>query len=144
MNLSRTPARFRPTLDITPLIDVVFLLLVFLLLTMTFAEEKTELEEAIIDIELAKSSTTETPSPIENITLLIDEKGSLYRADAPIAQTTDDLKIYLAEKLLSDPDMTVNVKSDHRTRHGQVIEALDLLKSLGIKRVNLVIEKHKE
>ncbi|MBQ1925798.1 MAG: biopolymer transporter ExbD [Proteobacteria bacterium] len=144
MNLTRSQASHKPTLDITPLIDVVFLLLVFLLLTMTFTEEKPDLEEAIIDIELAKSSTTETPNPAENITLLIDEKGSLYRSDSAIAQTTDDLKLYLAEKLLASPDMTINVKSDHRTRHGQVIEALDLLKSLGIKRVNLVIEKNKE
>ncbi|MBR4986611.1 MAG: biopolymer transporter ExbD [Proteobacteria bacterium] len=144
MNLTRSQASHKPSLDITPLIDVVFLLLVFLLLTMTFAEDKTELEEAIIDIELAKSSTTETPTPTENITLLIDEKGSLYRSDTAIAQTSDDLKLYLADKLLSAPDMNVNVKADHRTRHGQVIEALDMLKSIGIKRVNLVIEKPKE
>jgi biopolymer transport protein ExbD len=144
MNLAHSRSRFIPGLDITPLIDVVFILLVFLLLTMTFSEDKTEVEEAIIDIELAKSSTTQTPTPPASITLLIDESGSLYQSDAPAPKTQDELKLYLAEKLLAAPDLNVNVKADHRARHGQVISALDMLKELGIQRVHLVIEKTKE
>lgn len=144
MNLPRPNSRFSPNLDITPLIDVVFLLLVFLLLTMTFSEEKNEVEEAIIDIELARSSTTQTPTPTEAITLLIDEKGALYQSDAALPKTHDDIRLYIAEKLLTSPDLNVNVKADHRTQHGQVVDALDLLKELGIKHVNLVIEKPKE
>ena len=144
MNFRREKARFSPALEITPLIDVVFLLLVFLLLTMTFSQnEKSETEEAIIDIELAKASTTETPTPTESITLLIDENGSLYRADAPLAKSPDEIRLYLAEKLLATPDLSVSVKADHRTKHGQVVEALDLLRELGIKHANLVIEKTK-
>lgn len=144
MQLTRNKSRYSPSLDITPLIDVVFLLLVFLLLTMTFSEDKSEVEEAIIDIELAQSSTTQEEKPTESLTLLIDEKGTLYRSDAPLANTKDELRLYLSEKLLKTPDMLVNVKADHRAQHGQVIHALDLLKELGIKRVHLVIEKTKE
>ena len=51
MNFTRPQARYKASLDITPLIDVVFLLLVFLLLTMTFTEERPEIEEAIINID---------------------------------------------------------------------------------------------
>jgi biopolymer transport protein ExbD len=144
MQLTRNKSRYSPSLDITPLIDVVFLLLVFLLLTMTFSEDKTEVEEAIIDIELAQSSTTPEQKPVEALTLLIDEKGTLYQSDAPTPKTQEDLKLYLSEKLLKTPDMLVNVKADHRAKHGQVIHALDILKELGIKRVHLVIEKPKE
>lgn len=144
MNLPRPENRYTPNLDITPLIDVVFLLLVFLLMTMTFTEEKPIIEEAIIDIELAKSSTTETPTPNQSVTLLINEKGELYRAEDAIPRAQDEIKLYLSEKLLSDPDLSVSVKADHRAEHGQVIDALDMLKSLGIKRVNLVIEKIKK
>ena len=133
MNLAHSRSRFIPGLDITPLIDVVFILLVFLLLTMTFSEDKTEVEEA-----------TQTPTPPASITLLIDESGSLYQSDAPAPKTQDELKLYLAEKLLAAPDLNVNVKADHRARHGQVISALDMLKELGIQRVHLVIEKTKE
>lgn len=142
MNFRTSKSRFLPSLEITPLIDVVFLLLVFLLLTMTFSQnDKSETEEAIIDIELAKASTTETPTPTESITLLIDETGALYRADAPLAKSTDEIRLFLAEKLISHPDLNVSVKADRRTKHGQVVEALDLLRELGIKHANLVIEK---
>lgn len=143
MQLTRNRSKTSPTLDITPLIDVVFLLLVFLLLTMTFSQDKSEVEEAIIDIELAQSSTTQETPPTETLTLLIDENGTLYRSDAPTAKTKEDIKLYLSEKLLSTPELNVSVKADHRAQHGQVIDALDLLKELGIKRVNLVIEKAK-
>lgn len=139
----RTPSNsIGPALDITPLIDVVFLLLVFMLLTMTFAQNnKSDVEEAVIDIELAKSSTTSTPNPPEALTLLIDENGRIYRPDAPLANSSEELRLYISEKLLHTPDLNVNVKADHRAQHGQVIDALDILKELGIRHVNLVIEK---
>ena len=144
MKLERPPAGFTPNLDITPLLDVVFLLLVFLLLTMTFSEDREEVEEAVIHIELAQSSTTQDPTPTESLTLLIDETGALYRADSPLARSREELRLDIAEKLVATPDLHVNVRADHRARHGQVIEALDLLKELGIEHVHLVIEKSKE
>lgn len=144
MKLHKPSARFTPNLDITPLLDVVFLLLVFLLLTMTFSEEKDEVEEAVIPIELAQSSTTQAPTSSESLTLLIDEKGSLYQPDSPVPQTREELKMVLAEKLISTPDLNISVKADHRAKHGQVIDALDLLKELGVEHVQLVIEKQKE
>lgn len=143
MHIPRTKSRYTPSLDITALIDVVFLLLIFLLLTMTFSQDKTDVEEAIIDIELARSSTTQTKPPPQSITLLIDETGALYQADSPVARTQDELRLYLADQFLSHPDLAVSLKADHRTRHGDVVEALDLIKSLGIPHVQLVIEKSK-
>ena len=142
MNLNCSARKSEPNIEITPLIDVVFLLLVFMLLTMTFSQKNdAETKEAIIDIQLAKSSTTSTPNPPETLTLLVDEHSSIYRSDEPMAKTREELKFYLSEKLLSSPDLHVNVKADHRTPHGQVIDALDILKELGIEQVNLVIEK---
>lgn len=107
---------------------------------MTFAKSKSDVKEAIIDIELAQSSTTQTLPPPESVTLLIDESGAIYRSDAPTPGSHDDIRIYLAEQLLLHSDLLVNIKADRRTSHGQVIEALDLVKSLGITHVQLVIE----
>ena len=134
--------KYEPNLDITPLIDVVFLLLVFMLLTMTFTQNnKSDTEEAIIDIQLAKSSTATKPNPTEAITLLIDENGSIYRSDAPLPQTKEEMRLFLSEKHLASPDLFINVKADHRVQHGLVIDVLDMLKDIGINQVNLVIEK---
>lgn len=142
MQFKQKRTRFLPSLDITPLIDVVFLLLVFLLLTMTFSQEnKDHVQEAVIDIELAQSSTHDDENVPETIALLIDETGALYQSDQPLQRSTDEIRLFLSDKLLANPDLSVNIKADKRTRHGDVIKALDLVKSLGIKRVQLIIEK---
>ena len=134
--------RIEPNLDITPLIDVVFLLLVFMLLTMTFTQNlKSDTEEAIIEIQLAKSSTANTPSPTKAITLLIDEYGRIYHSDTPLPQTKEDIRLFLSTEHLSFPDLFINIKADHRVQHGLVIDVLDMIKDIGINQVNLVIEK---
>ncbi len=67
--------RYQPTLDLTPLIDVVFLLLVFLLLTMNFITQKSEQKTAIIDIELARSTTAENAEKPATIEIYLDKEG---------------------------------------------------------------------
>lgn len=137
---NRTRGRYSPSLDITPLIDVVFLLLVFLLLTMTFSDDKSQVEEAIIEIELANASEHAEPSKAATEVVLVDENGRLYRMGSAVAQTQEELRLHLSEAYLSHPDLVVQIKSDKRTPHGDVVKAIDVVKSLGIQSVQLVIE----
>ena len=58
---------------------------------------------------------------------------------APISK--EEIRLFISGKLLSSPNLFVNVKADHRVQHGQVINVLDMLKEIGISQVNLVIEK---
>lgn len=144
MKLKRKKLRYQPNLDITSLIDVVFLLLVFLLVTMTFDKTpKDPTKEAIIDIELATASSLSQEPPSETLSLLVTEAGKLYLEGDAVLYTAESLKMRLAEELVSKPNIAVNVRADHRATHGEVVAALDLLKSLNIERVNLVIELKK-
>lgn len=132
--------RRNPSLDVTPLVDVVFLLLIFLLLTMTFAAPTPETKsEAIIDIELAQSSTASDQSSVQAIEIFLDANGA-YFLDSDKAMQVQDLKALLLEKS-HDTQLLVNLKADRRASHGQVIEALDLIKGANIKNVNLIVEK---
>ena len=145
MKLKRKAQRYQPNLDITSLIDVVFLLLVFLLVTMTFNQTPPEpTQEAIIDVELATASNITDEAPTETLALLVNESGKLYIDGDPLLYTIESLKVRLAEELLKKKNLAVNVRADHRATHGDVVAALDLLKSLNIERVNLVIELKKE
>lgn len=142
MQFESSKKRYEPSLDVTPLIDVVFLLLVFLLLTMTFAKDQvSKTQEAIIDIELAKSSSADAPIETAQVDLLLNDKGMLYIDDNTFAISREDAKILIAERLIQEPQLSVNLRADHRASHGQVIECLDLLKSLDIQRVNLIIDQ---
>ncbi|MFA5625437.1 MAG: biopolymer transporter ExbD [Bradymonadales bacterium] len=132
--------RKSPTLDVTPLVDVVFLLLIFLLLTMTFAAPIPEVKkEAIIDIELAQSSSASSESQSVALNVFLDAQGQLYIDDEQ-ALPVQELKALLLDKS-HDAQLIVNLKADRRASHGQVIEALDLIKSANIKNLNLVVEK---
>jgi len=118
-----------------------FILLIFTLTTMTFAQsQQSSAKEAIIDIELAKSSTAPDPNTTEALTVLINASGNYYLADSPLPLSKQDLQLAISEQLLSAPALAINIKADHRATHGQVVSALDLLKSLNIQHVNLVIE----
>lgn len=140
MQFRRDKTRYSPSLDITPLIDVVFLLLVFLLLTMTFAQEQSQVKEAIIEIELAQGSAQTDPPQSASVQILIDENGRMYHGESATAQTDETLKLYLSEAYLAHPDLSVNIRADKRARHGAVVHALDIAKELGISRVQLAIE----
>ena len=145
MKIKRNRKKYEPNLDITSLIDVVFLLLVFLLVTMTFNHTPPDpTEEAIIDIELASAASVESEKPQETLTVLVSEDGRIYLENDAVPHAHEELKLLLTEKLITSPTLAVNVRADHRATHGQVVSALDLLKSLKISHVNLVIELKKE
>jgi len=67
----RERKRKRPLINITSLIDVMFLLLVFFMVSTTFAEHPA------IKLELPSASTAE-PSRLESLTLTIDKKGRMF------------------------------------------------------------------
>lgn len=141
MNFSAArKTRFKPSLDATPLIDVVFLLLIFLLLTTTFAEPREDRpEEAIIDVQLAPSASAKDEAPPESIDVYLDELGRVY-LDSSVPLEQEEWVRILDEKS-RQTQLQINLKADKRVSHGLVIETLDAIKAIGIDAVNLVLEK---
>ncbi len=140
MKIKRNRQKYEPHLDITSLIDVVFLLLVFLIVTMSFTQTASSTEEAIIDIELASASNIESDKPKESLTVFVDEDGKIYVEKDPKPHGPEELKLVMLEKVMATPDLIVNLRADHRATHGAVVAAMDQLKALKIHHVNLVIE----
>lgn len=140
-------ARRRPeaALEMTPLIDVVFLLLVFFLLTTTFSqptptESTDEPEEAVIDVDLPSASSGNAETSSESLTVYLDPDGRVYLdSDTPLAP--NELKATLLQKRDEGTDVIVNLKADKQASHGATMELLDLVKQSGVQTVNFVIEK---
>ena len=132
----------------TPLIDVVFLLLVFFLLTTSFtkptpSQDAAPIQEAIIDVQLARSASGDDAAETQMLTVFLDDKGLLY-VDSETPLAPNQLKQTLLDEVAAGRQSTVNLKADKRASHGAVIEALDLIKEAGIESVNLIIEKASE
>lgn len=114
--------RFTAPLDIAPLVDVIFLLLLFFMLTSRMVSEPA------ISIDLPDSSTAEVQTPSE-VVVTISDQGELFLGDEPVSleSLTDALKVRLQRK--NSP--VVHLRADHEVEVGLLIHVVDSVKQSG-------------
>lgn len=116
------------SLSITPLIDVVFLLLIFFLVATRFAEEDRELDVLLPSAADAKPLVAKPKLLFVNI----DNQGRYYYDGA--MQSVDQLKEALAREAVNNSlNQSVVLRADQRCDWGHVAAALDACHSAGIK-----------
>jgi biopolymer transport protein ExbD len=121
-----TQQKRKVNINITSLIDVLFLLLIFLMVSSTFLEQpgiKLELPEAKSAILMEQKDFTLFVDKDEN--LFLDEKGI----------TLDNLEEKLKEVLPNMKDATLILKADRVVSHGLVVKVMDIAKKSGIKKL---------
>jgi biopolymer transport protein ExbD len=111
------------TLDITPLIDVVFLLLIFFMVTTTFDESPS------IKVDLPKASSSKATSTQTQLVIAVDAQGKFYTNDKQVSEQ-ELTKELIASKEKSD--MVLIVRADENARHKDVVKVLYLIKSAAI------------
>lgn len=129
--------RRRPPLEIsiTPMIDVVFLLLIFFMVTTTF-NRQTELK-----VSLPEAKGVEAEKREKIITLLIDAEGTYFISDDDgkfhqlINQKLFTLKKALERAAGNSRQIPFVISADGKTPHQAVISALDVASDLGFKRI---------
>ncbi len=134
MNFNR---KKRPPLEIsiTPMIDVVFLLLIFFMVTTTF-NRQTELK-----INLPEAQGEEVKKQNKVITLMIDEEGIYFIADDEgkfhqlINQNAATLRNALQKAAGDRRNLPFVVSADAQTPHQAVVSALDIASQMGFKRI---------
>ena len=115
-------ARIRSHLDIAPLIDIVFLLLVFFMLTSTFM-----VPEAI-ELELPESSSA-TVTDITPIIVSLDQTGQLALNGERIE--LEQLRGAIEPLLKADADAAITLKSDAHTQVQQLLGVMDEIRAAG-------------
>lgn len=130
MNLMRhrlTP----PELNITPLIDVVFLLLIFFMVSTTF-DRPTK-----ITLELPESSAEEQSEEQERLELTIDAQGRYYVNQEEVINTRiETLKWALQSAANGNQDLPLIISADGKTPHQAVITAMDAAGQLGFTQLS--------
>ena len=121
----REKTKKRVSINITSLIDVLFLLLIFFMVSSTF------LEQPGMKLDLPKTSTHEITRQ-KSFTLFITKEEALYLNEEPISLKSlpDHLK-----KISSETEEGIILKADEKTRYGFVVEVMDLVKQSGIKKL---------
>ena len=140
MKLERIKRRSGGTLvlEITPLIDVVFLLLIFFMLATSFDER------SAFKIDLPKSTAAKTKSTLKEVQVLVDKDRNVYVRFTDNSGKSQNEKIDLAsfvsvvsEKLNNSENKDVIISADKAIDYGFIVEIMSLLKESGASAINI-------
>ena len=106
------------SINVTPLVDVVLVLLIVLMVTSSYLVSKS------INVELPKAATGETATPTMSIS--IDQDGKLYLDGSPILE--DALQQRIRASYQKDKDVKAVISADGRVMHQRVVTVIDTLR----------------
>jgi len=115
------------SIELTPLIDMVFLLLIFFLIATTFHQTEREMQIALP----ASASAGPISTALREIIINVDADGAIVVSGRRM--TLDDLKTLVQEAVAGNPDQKVTVRGDKSTAYANVVRVLDVCKGAGIQ-----------
>ena len=128
-------ARREAGIEITPLIDVVFLLLIFFMVSSNFVQK----QGVSVTLPTTEAATASVSNAIE---IVLDTSGTYFVAGEPVGDERDQLLTALrsvvgsldAQALSEQP---IEIRADASATHQSVVRALDVCATLGLVRVSL-------
>jgi biopolymer transport protein ExbD len=123
----RKPKEEEPRLGIAPLIDVVFLLLIFFMVTSHFTVASG------IPIKLPKVAQKSYESDDKKISIVIDGEGRTYLEDEKI--DLKDIGPKLQNIIEKEGSINLLLQADKEVKHGMVVQIMDLAKSAGVSSI---------
>jgi len=121
-----------PEINLTSLIDVVFLLLIFFMVSATFERQ------ALLRVELPEAATSERESLPDRIELVITETGDYFVGDNMLAdQRRGTLRLALSQAFSDRPEALLVIRADARAEHGLVVRAMDAASAEGITKLTI-------
>lgn len=133
MNLRPERTDERVDINLTPLIDVVFLLLIFFMVSTTFDRH------ANLKVELPEAGATKPQQQQDPVVISIDADGNYFINDRQLVNTTlETLKIALRKTVADqEKDVPLVLRADARTPHQSVVRAMDAAAQLGLTRLSI-------
>ncbi|MBN95285.1 MAG: biopolymer transporter ExbD [Deltaproteobacteria bacterium] len=125
MDFSPSRRRLPLILELTPLIDVVFLLLIFFMVSTTFVNEPAGLQ-----VELPRSENRELIPEGSDVSLVLLADGQIELEGEAVP--LEELKASLARIARDEPSTVVVLRADTKLEHGRVVQVMDLVRTLGL------------
>ena len=133
MNL-RPKAADDVDINLTPMIDVVFLLLIFFMVSTTFVHESE------IDLTLPEASKNANPDTIDKIDVAIDKEGQLFvNGVALVNRRVESIKRALRDARPEGVEPVVVISADAQASHQMVISVMDAARQIGLYRITFPI-----
>ncbi len=124
--------------NITPLIDIVFLLLIFFMISTTFKQDF----EVGIELPKAESESKLIEKILE---ISIDKHGDFFLSGKKLVNSSSStIKQALKKQAKGNFDLPVVISADGQTPHQAVIRAMDAVKQIGFTRLTFATQQEAE
>ena len=110
--------------DLTPMIDIVFQLLIFFMVTAVFAITPG------LDIKLPEAEEAQAPEK-ENLFIVVDQDGNMKLNHQTVTFANLKDKIQEKRQLLDNTTMII-IQGDERATHGQIVQIMDIARQVGV------------
>lgn len=126
-----------PTVDLTSLIDVVFLLLIFFMVSTTFERQ------ALLKVDLPEASEVEDQSDIpDSLELVIDDEGRMFLNDQRLVDSdARTLRAAIQEQAGDNRGIPLILRADRETPHHHVVTAMDVAAQLGFSNLSIATDR---
>ena len=118
-------------INVTPMVDVMLVLLVIFILT-------APLMASSIKLDLPKTDAAKASDAPRFVALVVDKTGQIFLNDKPIA--LDSLKTSLTQTAAQNPDTEVQLRADEAVPYGKVVEVMGAAQKAGLNRIGFVAE----
>lgn len=115
-------------IDMTPMLDIVFIMLIFFIVTTVFVKE------AGVNVNKPNGSLAVMPKNA-NIFIAITEDGDVWIDKRQVE--TDLVRSNLERLMAEQPSDVIIIQADKEAEHGLVIEVMDQIKAAGIDRISI-------
>ncbi|MFT5134378.1 MAG: biopolymer transport protein ExbD [Gammaproteobacteria bacterium] len=123
-------------LNITPLIDVVFLLLIFFMVSTTFERESE------INITLPEASEEYTDAQPDKVEIAIDAEGRLFvNEQALVNSQLDTIREAIRNALFDLKDPQVIIVADAKATHQMVVRVMDAARQLDLVKITFATQE---
>lgn len=125
-----------PIIDVTPMIDIVFQLVLFFMVSTTF------ISSPGIQVDLPRSSAQTVLSDDHDINVWMTAEGAVFVDDVPV-DSARLLQLFTAGAR-SDPNTLVVIKADAGVAHGRVVAVMDQARGVGLTRLAIATDPDAE
>lgn len=135
MNFQRGYRRDDPEINLIPLIDVLLVILIFLMVTTTYARFSE------LKINLPTSGAEQTPNKPKQIEVTVDANGNYQVNDTTLAQASiNALADTLKREAGGDSDPVLVINADAKATHQSVINVMEAARLVSISRITFATQ----
>jgi len=121
-----------PKIELTPMVDVVFLLLIFFMISTTF------IETPGISVNLPESSSRVVEKTEKEVKVYLDKEGNIFLGDQPL--TWQEFRSRMNAYRPTAANSTFVLLADRESLHGRVVQIMDLGREVGFSKLAIATE----